>query len=326
MIYYVNVQGGTGLNISLAQYCVALKKELPETEIAIMSPYSDIFECCSAVDYVYRPDQARDFLFDAKSKGAKIITTRLYDISDFIYKKLNYYQAWNILFENPLKINKVTYPSKLNTELNTSKFNLKPQIDEVLKQIKDKGYKDFVIMQFYGGQSPLVQIPMTQDGKQDWSKVPYIGDNEPLQRHYPKEKADEFIKKFQEAHSETAVVMFQLPNEPSFENTFKFVIPYLAYYELAKLPECRGIVAIDSCLHHLVAGITKAVVIWGHSLPEAFGYDHQTNIIQNCRRDDIIYMSLLGPSSAKISYIDPIDLLSVTNKALYNKGDKDETK
>jgi hypothetical protein len=175
-------------------------------------------------------------------------------------------------------------------------------------------------MQFYGGQSPLVQVPMTQDGKQDWSKVPYNGDNEPLQRHYPREKAAEFVKKFQEAHPETAVVMFQLPNEPAYDNTFRFVIPYLTYYELAKVPECRGVIAIDSCLHHLIAGITKTVVLWGHSLDYAFGYTHQTNIIQKCRRDDIIYMSLLGPSAAKIHYIEPEKLLGIVDDKLYKGG------
>ena len=320
MIYYVNVQGGTGLNVSLAQYCVALKEKLPETEIAVMSPYSDIFECCTAVDNVYRPEQARDFLFDAKERNAEIITTRLYDISDFIYKRLNYAQAWDILFGNPLKLKKEVVPSKLTTQLDVSKFNLKPQVDEVLKQIKEKGFDDFVIMQFYGGQSPLVQVPMTKDGKPDWTKVPYNGDNEPLQRHYPREKAAEFIKLFQDAHPKTAVIMFQLPNEPSFEDTFKFVVPYLTYYELAKLPECRGAVTIDSCLHHLIAGLTKTVVIWGHSLPEAFGYTYQTNIIQKCRRDDIIYMSLLGPSAAKISYFNPKELLDIINRELYNEN------
>lgn len=322
--FYVNVQGGTGLNISLAQYATFLKEKQPDVKICVMSPYSDIFECCKAVDAVYRPEQARDFLFDAKEEKAEIITTRLYDISDFIYKKLNYAQAWNILFGSPIKMSNITAPSTLKTELDTSKYNLNRIVEDVLKQIKEKEYDDFVIMQFYGGQSPLVQVPMTQDGKQDWSKVPYNGDNEPLQRHYPKEKAAEFVKKFMAAHPKTAVIMFQLPNEPVYEGTFRFVIPYLTYYELAKLPECRGIVSIDSCLHHLTAGIAKNVVLWGHSLPEAFGYEYHKNIIQKCRRDDIIYMSLLGPSAAKIIYIDPDALLSEVNDYLF--GDNNENK
>ena len=51
-------------------------------------------------------------------------------------------------------------------------------------------------MQFEGGQSPLVQVPVKEDGTRDWSKVPTNYENEPLKRHYPFEKAQEFIKLF----------------------------------------------------------------------------------------------------------------------------------
>lgn len=325
--YYINVQGGTGLNVSLAQYVTALKAKKPEYEFFVMSPYFDIFQSCEAVEDVYQPNQAREFLFDAKDKDAKIITTRLYDLSDFIYKRLNYAQAWDELFDNELFNGEHNVePSSLSTELKPlEKFpNLKGQVAEMLQNVKDRGYENFVIMQFYGGQSPLIQVPLgekEENGKKvqfpDWSKVPYNGDNEPLQRHIPRDVAAKFIKEFQETHPKTAVVLFQLPNEPGYENTISFVVPYLAYYEFAKLPECRGFVAIDSCLHHLLAGITKGVVIWGHSEPEAFGYSYQRNIVQKCRRDDIIYMSLLGPCANKISYIKPEELLKEVDDELF---------
>ena len=159
----------------------------------------------------------------------------------------------------------------------------------------------------------------TKEQFADWGKVPYNGDNEPLQRHIPIDIAGKFIKLFREKHPKTAVILFQLPNEPGWEGCFKFTVPYLAYYELAKLPECVGFVSIDSSLHHLLAGITKGVVVWGHSLPEAFGYDYQKNIIQECRRDDIIYMSLLGPCANKIKYIKPEKLMEETESYLFGK-------
>lgn len=323
--YFVNTLGGTGLTISLAQYIVAVKEKYPDIEISVMSPYSDIFKCCYAVDNVYEPNQAREFLFDAKAADAEIITTRLYDISDFIYKKMNYAQAWDRLFGNLLKLDKKTQPSDLTTKLNPlAKFPaIGNQVKEIEKTIKENGFEDFVIMQFYGGQSPLVSVPIGKDEKgnqfPDWSKVPYNGDNEPLQRHYPSDMANKFIQLFKQEHPQTAVVMFQLPNEPRYDGTFIFTAPYLAYYELAKSADCRGIVAIDSCLHHLVAGITKAVVLWGHSMPDAFGYDYQKNIIQDCRRDDIIYMSMLGPCANKIRYIKPEALLKEVDDYLFEE-------
>ena len=196
-----------------------------------------------------------------------------------------------------------------------------------MKQIKEAGFDDFVIMQFSGGQSPLVNVPIgerkkedgTKEQFQDWSKVPYNYENEPLKRHYPIDLAKKFVELFQAAHPKTAVILYQLPNEPySFNNTFRFVLPYLTYYELAKLPECTGTVSIDSSLHHIIAGVTKSVVIWAHSLPLSFGYEYNKNVIQDCRRDDILYFSALGPSGAAVKYIKPEYLLKEVDDYLFN--------
>lgn len=327
--YFINVQGGTGLNVSLTQVISELTEKNPDYyEFNVMSPYSDLFQCCQGVSNVYTPNQAREFLFDAKSENAEIVTTRLYDISDFIYKRMNYKQAWLHLLG--IKYDKKTQPSDLTTKLDpVSKFPMiANQVKEMEKAIKENGFDDFVICQFYGGQSPLVQVPLGKDEKgnqfPDWSKVPYNGDNEPLQRHYPSDMANKFIQLFKKEHPKTAVVMFQLPNEPRYDGTFVFTVPYLAYYELAKSVNCRGTVSIDSCLHHLVAGVTKSVVIWGHSMPEAFGYNYQKNIIQDCRRDDIIYMSMLGPCANKIKYIKPEALLKEVDDYLLATKDVGE--
>ena len=324
--YFINVQGGTGLNVSLTQVISELTEKNPDYyEFNVMSPYSDLYQCCNGVSNVYTPNQAREFLFDAKAENAEIVTTRLYDISDFIYKRMNYKQAWLHLLG--IKYDKKTKPSDLTTKLDpVSKFPMiGNQVKEIEKAIKENGFEDFVIMQFYGGQSPLVQVPLGKDEKgnqfPDWGKVPYNGDNEPLQRHYPSDMANKYIQLFKQEHPKTAVVMFQLPNEPRYDGTFVFTVPYLAYYELAKSSNCLGIVSIDSCLHHLVAGVTKAVVIWGHSMPEAFGYDYQKNIIQDCRRDDIIYMSMLGPCANKIKYIKPEALLKEVDDYLFATKD-----
>ena len=202
-----------------------------------------------------------------------------------------------------------------------------------MKQIKDAGFEDFVIMQFSGGQSPLVNVPVEtrkdKDGKdvqvQAWDKVPYNYQDEPLKRHYPIELAKEFVEKFQKAHPKTAVVLYQLPNEPyNFANTFRFILPYVVYYDMVKLPECVGTVSIDSSLQHLVAGVTRSVVIWAHSKPENFGYSYNKNIEQKCRTDDLLYFSALGPSGAKVSYISPDDLLKEVDGYLF--GTKVEEK
>ncbi|MBO7731429.1 MAG: hypothetical protein J6S67_02720 [Methanobrevibacter sp.] len=324
---YINSQGGEGFNLALA-HVIPEFKEKYET-IAVLSPYSDIFECKPEVDLVYRPNELRDFIFDAKAKNARLICERMYDSQEFIYKELSYADAWRKAAGIPVKGNKNGSDTVANFD--TSKYNLANQAASALKQIKDNGFDDFVIMQFSGGQSPLVNVPIGERTKEDgtkeqfpdWGKVPYNYENEPLKRHYPIDLAKKFVELFQAAHPKTAVVLYQLPNEPySFNNTFKFVLPYLTYYELAKLPECTGTVSIDSSLQHLIAGVTKSVVIWGHSLPLSFGYEYNKNVIQDCRRDDILYFSALGPSGAAIKYIKPEKLLEETDSYLFGKETK----
>lgn len=330
--FYINAQGGTGLNIALGSFISYIKengdaKGNKDYEFYVMSPYTDVFESNENVSGVYKPEEVKDFIFDAESNNGELVMHRLYDLDGFIKKQLNYSEAWAKLMNIPWK--DTDNGTKAHSVLNpVSKYPfLQNSVNDIMKVVKDKGYKNFIIMQTEGGQSPLVQVP-TEVRKNEkgedvqvaaWDKVAYNYDNEPLKRHYPREMAAKFIKLFQEAHPETAVVLYQLPNEVAYENCIKAVIPYLAYYELAKLPECVGTFSIDSSLQHLVAGVTKSVVLWAHSKPAHFGYSFNKNIEQKCRTDDLLYFSALGPSAAKVTYIKPEELLKQVDEYLFNK-------
>lgn len=326
--FYVNVTGGLGYNIAFASFATALKKKHPDDfKIYVCSPYWDVFECCPAIDGVYKPNELKDLIFDAEANDGELVIHRLYDMDGFIKKRLTYSQAWakllNVIWEDEVGSNTVSVLEPYG------KFpNLRQGVEDVKKTIRDKGYTDYIIMQFTGGQSPLTTPPTVTDDKgnqvPDWSKVPYDYDNEPLKRHYPINLAQEFVDRFSKEHPSTAMLFYQLPNEPLPQNQaiFRFTIPYLSYYELAKDPMCRGTVSIDSSLQHLVAGMTKSLVLWGHSVNCAgdkliqlpFGYSYNINIIQPCRRSDILFFTALGPSGAKIEYISPEKLLEHVNK------------
>ncbi len=306
--FFINVQGGTGLNIGLASFLTEMKKS-HDDKYYVCSPYYDIFECCEAVDGVYKPQEMRDFIFDCRDEGGTIINHRLYDMSDFIFKRLNYSQAWAQLLgyewedtEKGTKVKSILNPYPKYPAL-------KGMVDNVLKAIKDNKFEDFIIIQFTGGQSPLVQVP-----NGDWSKVPYDYMNEPLKRHYPIDKVTEFCKLYHDKHPETAIVNFGLPNEPCPDLPYvvKTVMPYLGWYELAKT--AKEIVCIDSSLQHLTAGLVKTTVIWAHSKPENFGYSFNKNIEQSCRTEDLLYFSALGPSGAKVNYIEPEELLKAVEQ------------
>lgn len=321
---YINSQGGLGFNLALAH----ITKELKQTygKVCILSPYFDVFEASPYVDHVYKPHEIRDFIFDAKYDDAKLICERMYDTEDFIYKKLSYADAWRKAAG--LKVHGNKNGSDTKAELCPLKKypHLQQMVEAALNEVANRKCDDFVIMQFEGGQSPLVQVPQTQDGKPDWSRVPTNYENEPLKRHYPFEKAAEFIKLFQKKHPKTAVILYQLPNEHAYEGVLSFAFPYMVYYELAKNEKCRGTVSIDSSLQHMVAGVTKSVVLWGHSLPLSFGYDYNKNVVQKCNRDDILYFSALGPSGARIDYIEPQKLLDEVDGYLFQEDKEVKTK
>ena len=303
MNYYINVQGGTGLNFGLASFISYLKNNGTKDKFYVSSSYWDIFESCPAVDGVYKPNELKDMIFDAKDDpDSKIITSRIYDLDGFIKKQLNYSEAWAQLLG--ISWDKEEGGTKVKSELEPLKAfpYLKDKVEEVKKEINGRKY---IIVQFTGGQSPLTQVP---DG--DWSKVNYDYNNEPLKRHYPTDKAQKFIDLYQEKHPDTVILTYQLPNEPKVtgKNVISKTMPYLAYYELAK--DAEYIVAIDSSLQHMCAGVCKEYVIWAHSKPEHFGYNYNTNILQECRTNDLLYFTALGPSGAKVKYIEPEELLN----------------
>lgn len=300
--FYINVTGGLGYNIALARVITHYGDNY---DFYIKSPYWDIFKACEKVKHVYKENEGRDFLFDAKRDNAIIVQHRLYDMSDFIYKKLNYTQAWCDLLGLP----QLDPEGSVGTTL--EKLDLQPcryfpvtqgHIEAVINDITQKGYENFILVQFWGGQSPI-----GSDLNQ-----PFTYDNEPLKRAYPIELAQDFINLFKKKYPKTAVIQYSLPNEPTLAGCEKYLYPYMTYYELSKNSACKGAVTIDSSLAHLISGNCKVLTLWAHSHPQSFGYAFNKNIIQKCDRSEILYFTELGPSGTRIDYIPPEDLLKET--------------
>lgn len=302
----VNVTGGEGYNAALSQVLKEAKKKYEK--IYIISPYVDIFKTNPYVDYVYAPEDGQAAFEDLDIDNTYIATGRVYDTNEFIHKEINYAEA----FRRWLNLNKSEYG------YSTTKMELKenPQFqkiaDDLLKQVfkKEKKYKNFIIMQTTGGQSALA--PQNQ---------PYNNLAQPLRRYMSPELAQGFIDKFRKLHPETAIIMYQLPNEPRYNGVEQFIVPYMVYSYLAQNKKCKGCVTIDSSLQHITAGLCKSVVLWYHTLPDSFGYEANVNIIQNCKRDSIRYFSLLGRAGNKVDEIKPEVLVAITEDTLFQNSE-----
>lgn len=321
---YIQAQGGLGCQISYASFISYVKRTFPgEYEFYVCSAYYDVFEACKDVNGVYKPNELKDLILDCHSNGGELYIQRMYDLQGFIFKELNYQTALAKMLNIELQDQDSKCMNMFPILEPFKKYpNLKQMADGLLNLIKEKGFEDYCIMQFTGGQSPLVQVPPKKDAngnplpEPDWNAVRYDYDNEPLKRHYPTEKAQKFVELYHEKFPKRAIILYQLPNEPGPDGDYIFraTVPYLTYYELAK--DAKDVVCIDSSLQHLVSNPERPInVIWGHSLPEHFGYEYNNNIIQQCRRDDLFYFTALGPCGAKVNYIEPEQLIEeITNE------------
>lgn len=312
----VDVRGGTGKNFAFAHILPELKERYEH--VSVISPYHDIFEASPYCDKAYNPQEIKSAFEDAED-DTLIVVDHIYDTDAFIRKEISYADAFRVLCGLEPKGEDVMDTKCELDPLKPFPF-LRIQVDAIKKDIADKGFEDFVVVQFTGGQTPLVQVPAkVENGQQvpDWSRVPYTGQNAGLSRHYPHDKAQEFINAFREAHPKTAIIHFSLPNEGGYDGVLQYVYPYLTYQILVQDENCRGIVGIDSSLQHLAAGLTKGVIVWGHSEPKSFGYSHYKNIIQKCNRNGIKYFSALGPAANRIDYIKPTDLLKEVDEVLF---------
>ena len=304
----VNACCGTGAQAALCQVLKEAKQFYQK--IYVISPYSDLFRASPYVDYVYEPQDGSAAFEDLDIDDTYIADGRIYSMDEFIHKKINYSEAYRKYLNIPTK----------GEELSTTKMELKPhkQFESIAKQredflfhnkdTKDKKYKNFILFQSTGGKSPL-----------DASNVPYDNRQQPLRRYMSPELVQDFIDLFRKAHPETAIVAYQLPGEPRYNNTEQFVVPYMTYAYLAQSPKCKGIVGIDSSLPHITAGLNKAVVLWYHTLPDSFGYRNNVNIIQNCNRDNIRYFSLLGRASNRVDEIKPEVLMKIVEDNIYGE-------
>ena len=143
---YVQINGGLGKNIAFSQIAKEVKEKYDF--LAVSSPYFDIFKSCPYIDYVYKPEEAKDFIFDAKHDKAEIFIDHIYDTSDFIYKKVSYADAYRKMMGLPMKNNEGGSDTKTELEPLKSYPNLQQNIDFIMSQIKEAGFEDFILVQF----------------------------------------------------------------------------------------------------------------------------------------------------------------------------------
>lgn len=292
----VNVEGGLGKNIMLTAILRELEEQGGYDELYVISPYFDVFKACSVVTDAFPPGQGTLYQELVLDDECDVLWKEPYSNQKFIKKQCHLFDAWAEEFGITLPADGNRYTPVLD-KIEQEYPMIKKAADE---KIKEWG-KNFCIVQFSGGQSPL-----TPQKDQQGNPIPYMNMQEAIKRNY--HKGQQVINRLRDKWPGATIVHFGLPNEPSYENAVKIEVPYLTYRLLAA--EAKEIVCIDSSLQHLATGVNSNVtVIWGETRPEHFGYSCNRNVCAKNVLNSQPYFKPLGVSPSIVRLPEPEEIV-----------------
>lgn len=290
----INVDGGLGKNVMLTSILPEFKLKRGYDEVYVISPYHDVFKCCSAVTDAFQPGLGTLYQELVLDEDCDILWKEPYSNQRFIKKQCHLFDAW---------------AEELGFELDSPADEYTPQLDKLekefphLRKIADERLADvnhdFCLVQFTGGQSPLGN---TKEG------TAYPNAQEAIKRNYA--KGEQVVQLLKDKYGPaTTIIHFALPNEPSIPGAIKLEVPYLTYHLLAA--EAKEIVCIDSSLQHLSTGVNDHVtVIWGETRPEHFGYNCNNNVCAKHVLNSQPYFKPLGISPSIVRMPEPEEVVN----------------
>ena len=227
-----------------------MKKD--KEKIQIHSPYVDIFGGNLNVK----------FALDANTIPHH--DKRILDSQNICYcepYKANFIKGQQHIIQSYCKLFGVKYDEKMRPKMFTDHYK-----DDAKRVAGDD--KDFIVIQFSGGQAPAGFNPQNQ----------YVS-GDPSRNYHP-HLAQKVIDLVRKEYEDLKIINFSLPNEPAYKETERpDVIPFAQWHQILKLPNCKGFISVDSCLNHFARSAgRKGVVIWGGTRWSQFGYKQNKNI------------------------------------------------
>ena len=295
----INVDGGLGKNVMFTAILEEFKAKKGYDEVYVISPYFDVYKCCPAVTDAFPPAQNNLYQELVLAEDCDVYWKEPYSNQRFIKKQCHLFEAWaeELGFELSKPGNEYI-PNLSNLEIAF------PDLINLAKQTMEKLKGNFFIVQFCGGQSPLC-IQQDEHG----NLAQYNAMNEPLKRNYF--KGQEIIDGLKKTRPDCKIVHFSLPNEPAYNGTEKFQLPYLVYLLLAK--KAVGIITTDSSLQHIATSVCDNVtVIWGETRPEHFGYKKNKNVCAKHVVNSQPYFKPLGVSPSIVHMPEPEEVLKLS--------------
>ena len=288
----IQVSGGVGKNVSFTSLRPFIKEKYEN--VYINTPYPDLFFGNPYITKI-NPLMDQRFYKDIVLKDStKIVMIDPYDHESFIKKERHLLEIWAELCDI-----KIESGMSLKTEIYMDE-NEKFTVDKVVNEFREFTKDKFILIQLNGGQSPH---SFEQNGNQEFSFF-----NEGSKRHYPFDYYIDLIKKIKHIYPEHTILRYGLINEPLPHEINKIVVTmqpaihYKNYYWLAQY--AKHIICIDSSLQHMAAGVKQAIVMWGDTRPEHFGYSSHINLVEN-NDDTMAYCRPFGESNQKVIFSKP---------------------
>lgn len=298
----ITISGGLGKQTSFSALLPALKKKYKKIYLASSYPASFIGnDNVTVLNPEFNSSFYRDLI---QNKETKIVTVDPYDTEKFIKKKIHLLNCWAEMCD--ISVDGMNLTTELFHKTESEKYGL----DSFLYALKNQTNNKFILIQMNGGQSPHFF-------DENNGQTPFSFAEESIKRFYPFNYYERLIKNLIKKYPEYSIVRFGLPNEPlpsSVQNdviTFQPTL-YKYYREAAKI--AHKVVCIDSSLQHIISGAKPAVVIWGETAPEHFGYNYHTNLRVE-KEDTQPYFRLLGQQEDReIKFPTPEEVMSAVEK------------
>ena len=245
------IEGGIGKQVAFTAIIDALVKKDKE-KIQVHSPYVDIFGGNTNVKYA----------LDANT--IRVHDKRILDSQNICFcepYKANFIKGDHHIIQSYCKLFGVKYDEKMRPKMYTDHYKTEARQITGIE-------KDFIVVQFSGGQAPAGFNPQNA-----------YTSNDPTRNYHPF-FAQKVINLIKEKYKNLKILNFSFPNEPNYKNTERpNIIPFAQWHEILKLPNCKGFISVDSCLNHFARSAgRKGVIIWGGTRWTQFGYKQNKNI------------------------------------------------
>ena len=244
------VEGGIGKCVMFT----ALLPKLAERAggpVQIVTPYIDVFRDNPLVKMVY--DESSIPLDDPRIlESDNIYYSEPYK-SNFVKGDWHLVQAY-------CKLHDIEYDPGMRPRMYTDWAK-----EDTQKWLSDNNIKNYIMIQFTGGQTPIGWDPNNQ----------YISSN--AGRNYHPYFSQSIVNVLNEKFPDHTIIDASMPNEPGYAGSIKCDKSYPVLHELLK--KAKGFIGIDSCVQHFAASAgTPGVVIWGNTRWTQFGYMQNYNM------------------------------------------------